>query len=223
MDEGESSSHPIAMLEACGINNGDVNKLKLCGFHTVESVAYSTMKKLTDVKGVSEAKALKILGEAKKMIPMGFTTATEIASHRENMISISTGSSAVDTLLQGGIETGSITELYGEFRTGKTQLCHTLCVTAQLVRCFFSLTFSTLFFCFDSVRSPCCNGRLFLFLFFFFLIFWNLFLTPTTTFFFFFFFFFSFSPFFCAGLSCLFQQKKIARGTGGRRRTCFVH
>ena len=32
----------------------------------------------------------------------------------------------------GGLETGSITELYGEFRTGKTQLCHTLCVTCQL-------------------------------------------------------------------------------------------
>lgn len=32
----------------------------------------------------------------------------------------------------GGIETGSITELFGEFRTGKTQLCHQLCVTCQL-------------------------------------------------------------------------------------------
>lgn len=32
----------------------------------------------------------------------------------------------------GGIETMSITEAFGEFRTGKTQLCHTLCVTAQL-------------------------------------------------------------------------------------------
>jgi len=32
----------------------------------------------------------------------------------------------------GGLETGSITEIYGEFRTGKTQLCHSLCVTAQL-------------------------------------------------------------------------------------------
>ena len=32
----------------------------------------------------------------------------------------------------GGMETGSITELYGEFRTGKTQLCHTLCVICQL-------------------------------------------------------------------------------------------
>jgi RecA/RadA recombinase len=32
----------------------------------------------------------------------------------------------------GGMETGSITELYGEFRSGKTQLCHTLCVTCQV-------------------------------------------------------------------------------------------
>jgi DNA repair protein RAD51 len=90
------------------------------------------MKQLTEIKGVSEAKALKILAEAKKIVPMGFTTATEIAAMRQNMVSLSTGSANLDQLLQGGIETGSITELYGEFRTGKTQLCHTLCVTAQL-------------------------------------------------------------------------------------------
>lgn len=34
----------------------------------------------------------------------------------------------------GGIETGSITEIYGEYRCGKTQLCHTLCVTCQVRR-----------------------------------------------------------------------------------------
>lgn len=38
----------------------------------------------------------------------------------------------MDGILSGGIETGSITEIFGEFRTGKTQLCHTLCVTCQL-------------------------------------------------------------------------------------------
>ena len=32
----------------------------------------------------------------------------------------------------GGVETGSITEIYGEYRCGKTQLCHTLAVTCQL-------------------------------------------------------------------------------------------
>lgn len=51
---------------------------------------------------------------------------------RKDLITLSTGSNAVDELLKGGVETGSITELFGEFRTGKTQLCHQLCVTCQL-------------------------------------------------------------------------------------------
>ena len=45
---------------------------------------------------------------------------------------LTSGSSEIDKLLEGGIETGSITEVFGEFRTGKTQLCHTLCVTCQM-------------------------------------------------------------------------------------------
>lgn len=45
---------------------------------------------------------------------------------------ISTGSKALDDLLQGGMESGTITELYGEAKSGKTQLCHMLCVTAQV-------------------------------------------------------------------------------------------
>ena len=49
----------------------------------------------------------------------------------KDIIMVSTGSTSLDTLLGGGIETGSITEVFGEFRTGKTQLCHTLCVMSQ--------------------------------------------------------------------------------------------
>jgi DNA repair protein RAD51 len=49
-----------------------------------------------------------------------------------NLVYLTTGSKELDKLLAGGIETGSITEIFGEFRTGKTQLCHTLCVTCQL-------------------------------------------------------------------------------------------
>jgi meiotic recombination protein DMC1 len=51
---------------------------------------------------------------------------------REKIRRITTGSKNLDTLLQGGIESMSITEAFGEFRTGKTQLSHTLCVTAQM-------------------------------------------------------------------------------------------
>jgi DNA repair protein RAD51 len=87
---------------------------------------------LLNIKGISEAKADKLLAEASKFVPMGFTTATEFHQRRSELISITTGSKNLDTLLGGGIETGSITEIFGEFRTGKSQLCHTLAVTCQL-------------------------------------------------------------------------------------------
>ena len=51
---------------------------------------------------------------------------------RRNIVKITTGSTALDNILGGGIESASITEAFGEFRTGKTQLAHTLCVTSQL-------------------------------------------------------------------------------------------
>ena len=63
---------------------------------------------------------------------MGFMSATEAAQQRQNIIHLTSGSTELDKLLGGGMETGSLTELFGEFRTGKTQLCHTLCVTCQL-------------------------------------------------------------------------------------------
>merc|ERR1719463_575459 len=59
-------------------------------------------------------------------------SAAEMLQMRKNMVTLTTGSSALDGLLGGGIETGQITEIFGEFRCGKTQLCHTLCVVCQL-------------------------------------------------------------------------------------------
>jgi len=72
------------------------------------------------------------MGEAMKLVPMGFTTAAEVHKTRSDLVMLTTGSKSLDTLLGGGFETGSITEIFGEFRTGKTQICHTLCVTCQL-------------------------------------------------------------------------------------------
>lgn len=102
------------------------------GYHTVESIAFTPKKSLITIKGISEAKADKILAEAAKLVPMGFTTAKEMHQKRSEIIQLTTGSSELDKLLGGGIETGSVTEMFGEFRTGKTQLCHTLAVTCQL-------------------------------------------------------------------------------------------
>ncbi|KAK4486687.1 hypothetical protein RD792_006747 [Penstemon davidsonii] len=80
-----------------------------------------------------DIKKLKDAGLSSKLVPLGFTTATNLHAQRLEIIQITSGSKELDKILEGGgIETGSITELYGEFRSGKTQLCHTLCVTCQL-------------------------------------------------------------------------------------------
>ncbi|TPX72343.1 hypothetical protein SpCBS45565_g00417 [Spizellomyces sp. 'palustris'] len=122
----------ISKLEEFGISSGDVAKLAGAGYHTVEAIAYTPKKQLLVIKGISEAKADKILTEAAKLVPMGFTTATEFHQRRNEIITLQTGSKELDKLLGGGIETGAITEIFGEFRTGKTQLCHTLAVICQL-------------------------------------------------------------------------------------------
>ncbi|EFX82820.1 hypothetical protein DAPPUDRAFT_299714 [Daphnia pulex] len=122
----------ISKLEGNGISGADIKKLQEAGYHTVESVAYVPKKTLITIKGVSEAKADKIIAEAQKMVPMGFSTATEYHQKRAELVQVTTGSKELDKLLGGGIETGSITEIFGEFRTGKTQLCLTLAVTCQL-------------------------------------------------------------------------------------------
>lgn len=122
----------ISKLESRGVSAADVKKMTEAGFHTVESLAFAPKKQLITIKGISEAKADKILAEASKLVPMGFTTATEYHQKRSEIIQLGTGSKELDKLLGGGIETGSITEIFGEFRTGKTQLCHTLAVTCQL-------------------------------------------------------------------------------------------
>ena len=73
---------------------------------------------------------------------------TIFLERRQTVIRVSTGSKSLDELLGafatlrctewthtytgGGVETMSITELFGEFRSGKTQICHTLSVTSQL-------------------------------------------------------------------------------------------
>lgn len=69
----------IEKLEGQGINSSDIKKLQEAGYYTVESVAFATMKKLIEVKGISEAKAQKIQQVANKLIPMGFTTVCEFS------------------------------------------------------------------------------------------------------------------------------------------------
>ena len=122
----------VQILEADGIKANVIKILVENGFHTVESVAYTPRKALEALRGMTEQVLDKLYAAANKHVDMGFTTASEILSMRKTLAKMSTGSTELDKILGGGVETGAITELFGEFRTGKTQLCLTLCVTCQL-------------------------------------------------------------------------------------------
>lgn len=122
----------IDELQNFGINAADISKLKVAGIYSVNTVLSTTRRNMNKIKGLSEVKVDKIKEAASKIISIGFIPATVQASKREKVIAISTGSKSLDNILGGGIMTMSITEVFGEFRCGKTQMAHTLCVAAQL-------------------------------------------------------------------------------------------
>lgn len=118
--------------QGAGLSKADLNALIDHGIHCVETIAFMPARKLQLVKGIGEQKAQRIMNAAKVLVPMRMISASEMLIMRKNMVQLSTGSAQLDGLLGGGIETGQITEIFGEFRCGKTQLCHTLCVVCQL-------------------------------------------------------------------------------------------
>eukprot|EP00127_Corallochytrium_limacisporum_P006486 Clim_evm17s229 gene=Clim_evmTU17s229 len=119
-------------LQSYGINAADISKLKLAGITSMKGVSMAMTKDLVKIKGLSEAKIEKIKEAASKGVGLHFISAKELSSVRERIFKLTTGSKELDALIGGGPESRSITEIFGEFRTGKTQCCHTLCVTAQL-------------------------------------------------------------------------------------------
>ncbi|XVF38297.1 hypothetical protein REPUB_Repub20aG0088600 [Reevesia pubescens] len=120
IDDEEDLFEAIDKLISVGINAGDVKKLQDAGIYTCNGLMMQTTKHLTGIKGLSEAKNF------------GYITGSDALLRRKSVIRITTGSQALDELLGGGIETSAITEAFGEFRSGKTQLAHTLCVSTQL-------------------------------------------------------------------------------------------
>ena len=114
-----------------GIGPATAQKLRELGFHTVESLATATTREL-ELAGVGEKKALEVIRAARSTIAVSFIRADELLKMRQNVLRLTTGSKTMDELVGGGLETQTITEFYGEYGSGKSQLCHQLCVNVQL-------------------------------------------------------------------------------------------
>ncbi len=106
-------------------------KLRELGFNTVESVATAAIKEL-EPAGISEKKALDVIRAARSTLALTFMRADELMKIRQTVKRLTTGSKAIDEVLAGGLETQTITEFYGEYGSGKSQLCHQMCVNVQL-------------------------------------------------------------------------------------------
>ena len=122
----------LSVTELPGVGPSTAKKLEEAGFVALESIAAASIAELTSIASLGEKTAKKIIETARDNLDLSFETAARILERRRDLLRISTGSRALDELYGGGIEVGSITELFGEYRSGKTQIAHQLCVTCQL-------------------------------------------------------------------------------------------
>lgn len=122
----------MELTELPGVGEATADKLKESGYKSIESLAVANPAELKEAAGVGESVAVKIINAARDSMSLGFMTGMEVMEKRKTMKKITVGSERFDELLGGGIETQAITEVYGEFGCGKTQIAHQLAVTVQL-------------------------------------------------------------------------------------------
>lgn len=115
-----------------GIGPATIEKLEVAGFTDLMSIAVATPGELVGATEMSEATAKKVIAIARANLEMEFLSGNEVLKKREQCIRITTGSKELDKLMGGGFETGGITEAYGQYGAGKSQIAHALAVRCQL-------------------------------------------------------------------------------------------
>jgi len=132
-DEEDSITKPSYSLnDLPGVGDATVKKLKDAGILSIRTLAMYPLNKLAEEAGIGDKTAEKLVRAAQDIEKMGFKSADKIWEKRKRLNRLTTGSQNLDDLLGGGIEPGAVTEVFGEYRTGKTQLAHQLCVSVQL-------------------------------------------------------------------------------------------
>ncbi len=121
----------MELEELPNIGATTAEKLREAGFNSIESIAVANPVEIKEIGGIGEAVAAKVINAARDSMEMRFMTGTEVLEKRKTMKKISTTSSTLDGLLGGGVESQAITEFFGEFGSGKTQICHQLAVNIQ--------------------------------------------------------------------------------------------
>ena len=134
-EEEDAVSDKLALYNIEDIGPATEKRLREAGFRSVRDLLVRGPVDISESTGMEMDESVEICNKARVMledlgmIDKSFVTATSLYNKRKDRIS--TGSKSFDDLLGGGTETKAVTEVYGEFGTGKTQLCHTLCLMVQ--------------------------------------------------------------------------------------------
>ena len=120
-----------------GVGPVSTKKLADAGIHNIMDLIVRGPVEISEITGMGKDTTEKIVDKARQhlveggLISKDFVSASEIYKRRQDIGKITTGTNCLDTLFDGGIETQALTEVYGEFGCGKTQLCLTMCVQVQ--------------------------------------------------------------------------------------------
>ena len=134
-EEEDAASDKLALSNIDNVGLATEKRLREAGFRSIRDLLVRGPVEISEATGMEMDESVEICNKARLMleelgmIDKSFVTATSLYNKRKDRIS--TGSKSFDDLLGGGIETKAVTEVYGEFGTGKTQLCHTLCIMVQ--------------------------------------------------------------------------------------------
>ena len=96
----------------------------------ISDIATMDADVLIELLLIDQKKAEKLIAEAKKNICFQFENLETLLRRRQSILKLKTGSENLDALLDGGIETQTIFEVFGESTSGKTHLMHQLTVCA---------------------------------------------------------------------------------------------
>ena len=126
----------LELGQVSGLGPVNLKKLQEAGIISVVDLAACSVQELSDRINSTKPTANQMILAAQKLLrehkylDARIVKASELLEERQSSPRLTTGSKELDNLLKGGIETGAITEFYGEFGSGKTQVCFTLSVMA---------------------------------------------------------------------------------------------
>jgi DNA repair protein RadA len=116
-----------------GVGPATADKLRDNGFDSYQGIAVASPGELSNTADIGESSAADIIQAAREAADIGgFESGADVLERREQIGKLTWGVEEVDDLLGGGVETQSITEVYGEFGAGKSQVTHQLAVNVQL-------------------------------------------------------------------------------------------